>query len=272
MADSSMWTHGRGEAATRRDGASQRAADPRPDPLGGRGARPDGAIEVASERKPELAPKLARAFPGLRGPLKLAEAMAVLPLVRRRLPAARLPFEDARVIAAIGATLVATAALRRRFAHSALREGLVQALGVGARDGRPQRPRPGRLPRGRAQGDRRLRAGGRRPGRGAEGARPLRLEPGRADDAALGRRHRPARAAGRAARARSPAPGSASAAPRSRSRCSPGATATTAPRWPRPSTRPAARSSADLATKEPTPEQLEVGVAALAEILRVEGA
>ena len=65
---------------------------------------------------------------------------------------------------------------------------------------------------------------------------------------------------------------SASAAPRSRSRCSPGATATTAPRWPRPSTPPAARSSADLATKEPTPEQLEVGIAALAEILRVEGA
>ena len=69
-------------------------------------------------------------MPGLRGPLKLAEAMAVLPLVRRRLPAARLPFEDWRVLAAIGATLVATALLRRRLASSALREGLVQALGA----------------------------------------------------------------------------------------------------------------------------------------------
>ena len=43
-----------------------------------------------------------RGCPALRGPLKLAEAMAVLPLVRRRLPAARLPFEDWRVLLAIG--------------------------------------------------------------------------------------------------------------------------------------------------------------------------
>jgi uncharacterized protein YqhQ len=90
----------------------------------------DGQVQVASERKPELAPKLAGRLPGLRGPLKLAEALAVLPLVRRHLPAARLPFEDWRVIAAVVTTLVATAALRRRLASSALREGLVQALGA----------------------------------------------------------------------------------------------------------------------------------------------
>lgn len=89
-----------------------------------------GEVVVASERKPELAPKLAGRVPGLRGPLKLAEAMAVLPLVRRRLPAARLPFEDWRTIAAIGTTLVATGALRRRLSSSALREGLVQAIGA----------------------------------------------------------------------------------------------------------------------------------------------
>ena len=153
----------------------------------------------------------------------------MLPLVRRRLPAARLPFEDRRVIAAIGATLVATAAAARAGSpRSALREGVVQAIGVVPALVALQRPRPRRLPRGRAQGDRRLRAGHRRPRRGAQGARPLRLQPDRADDAALGRRHGPARAPGRAARARWPAPASASAAPRSRSRCSPGATATTA--------------------------------------------
>jgi len=90
----------------------------------------DGKVQVASERKPELAPKLATRLPGLRGPLKLAEALAVLPLVRRRLPAARLPFEDRRVVAAVGATLLATTALRRRLPNSALREGLVQAAGV----------------------------------------------------------------------------------------------------------------------------------------------
>ena len=90
----------------------------------------DGVVQVASERKPELAPRLAARLPGLRGPLKLAEALAVLPLVRRRLPAARLPFEDPRVLAAIGATLVATAALRKRFGSSTLREGAVQAIGA----------------------------------------------------------------------------------------------------------------------------------------------
>jgi uncharacterized protein YqhQ len=89
-----------------------------------------GEVQVASERKPELAPRLAARLPGLRGPLKLAEALAVVPLVRRRLPAARLPFEDWRVIAATGATLAATAALRRRLATSPLREVAVQTIGV----------------------------------------------------------------------------------------------------------------------------------------------
>jgi uncharacterized protein YqhQ len=90
----------------------------------------DGSVQVASAPKPELAPGLAARLPGLRGPLKLAEALAVLPLVRRRLPGARLPFEDRRVLVAIGTTLLATAALRRRFGSSALREGAVQAIGA----------------------------------------------------------------------------------------------------------------------------------------------
>ena len=72
----------------------------------------DGRIQVASEPKPTLAPRLAARVPGVRGPLKLAEAMAVLPLARRRLPAARLPFENWRVVAAVGATLGTTALVR----------------------------------------------------------------------------------------------------------------------------------------------------------------
>jgi uncharacterized protein YqhQ len=91
---------------------------------------PSGEIEVASERKPELAAKLAARVPGLRGPLKLAEAMVVLPLVRRRMPAARLPFEDPRVAGAIGATLLATTLLRRRLSSSTAREAIVQGLGA----------------------------------------------------------------------------------------------------------------------------------------------
>lgn len=90
----------------------------------------DGEVQVASAAKPELAPRLLARAPGLRGPVKLAEAMAVLPLARRRLPAARLPFEDGRVLAAIGVTLAATALLRRGRRAAALREGLSQAIGM----------------------------------------------------------------------------------------------------------------------------------------------
>jgi uncharacterized protein YqhQ len=89
-----------------------------------------GAIQVASEGKPELAPGLLARAPGLRGPVKLAEAMAVLPLARRRLPAARLPFEDGRVLLAIGATLAAVGLLRRSSRATPAREALAQALGA----------------------------------------------------------------------------------------------------------------------------------------------
>jgi uncharacterized protein YqhQ len=89
-----------------------------------------GEIQVASGPKPELAPRLVGKAPGLRGPLKLAEAIAVLPLVRWRLRAVRLPFEDWRVLGAVGATLAATGLLRRRARVSALRESLVQAIGA----------------------------------------------------------------------------------------------------------------------------------------------
>jgi uncharacterized protein YqhQ len=90
----------------------------------------EGGIEVASERKPELAPGLVAKLPGLRGPIKLAEAMLVLPLVRRRMPAARLPFEDRRVLAAVATTLAATSLLRKRAPATAMREGIAQAIGV----------------------------------------------------------------------------------------------------------------------------------------------
>lgn len=90
----------------------------------------EGRIEVASALKPELAPALAARLPGLRGPLKLAEAMAVLPLARWRLRAARLPFEDGRVLAAAAATLALSGLLRRRARPTALREGVLQAIGA----------------------------------------------------------------------------------------------------------------------------------------------
>jgi uncharacterized protein YqhQ len=90
----------------------------------------DGAVQVASAPKPELAPGLVAKVPGLRGPIKLAESLLVLPLARRRLPAARMPFEDARVLVAVAATLGATSLLRRSGRSSALRESFAQLLGA----------------------------------------------------------------------------------------------------------------------------------------------
>jgi uncharacterized protein YqhQ len=229
----------------------------------------DGEVQVASERKPELAPRLAARLPGLRGPLKLVEAMAVLPLVRRRLPAARLPFEDWRVIAAIGTTLVATTALRRRLAPSALREGLVQALGA--------------APAVIALGDRDLAAY-----HGVEHKAIAAYEQGVDDPASVAKEHDRC--------------GSNLIAPMML--LSAGGTVALERLVERPS--PLARAAVGLAgaslavemfawsdrhhgdplaeafhtpgreiqrrlaTKEPTPEQMQVGVAALAEILRVE--
>ena len=92
--------------------------------------RPDGSLEIASERKPELVPGLVTKVPGLRGPVKLAEAMLVLPLVRKRMRSARLPFEDPRVLVATASTLAISSLMRRRGPATASREGLLQAIGA----------------------------------------------------------------------------------------------------------------------------------------------
>lgn len=91
---------------------------------------PDGGIRVASGEKPSFAAR-AGGLPLLRGPLKLAEALAVVPLARRRLPEARLPFEDPRVLVAAVATTVASAVVRRGGEEPTLgRESLAAALGL----------------------------------------------------------------------------------------------------------------------------------------------
>jgi len=70
-----------------------------------------GAIRVASGRKPHV--QGIDGVPGLRGVVKLAEAVAVIPLVKRALPEAQLPFQNASVLGfAAGASL--TGALAKR--------------------------------------------------------------------------------------------------------------------------------------------------------------
>jgi hypothetical protein len=71
-----------------------------------------GEIEVASGRKPRL--RAADPIPGVRGIVRLAEAFVVIPLVKRALPAARLPFQDPGVVAVAAGASVGGTLLRRR--------------------------------------------------------------------------------------------------------------------------------------------------------------
>lgn len=90
-----------------------------------------GEIEVASGAKPNFGGNRFAKVPGVRGPLRLAEAFAVIPIARRALPSARLPFEDPRVIAAGLATTVVSSVVRGRGENvSPFREGFVSVLGL----------------------------------------------------------------------------------------------------------------------------------------------
>ena len=65
----------------------------------------DGTVEVAGEYKRFRAAKVT--VPFLRGPARLAEALAVLPEIRRALPGARLPMQSPRVLASmVGVTVL----------------------------------------------------------------------------------------------------------------------------------------------------------------------
>jgi hypothetical protein len=96
----------------------------------------DGRIEVASGPKPAFSQGRLGSMPLLRGPLRLAEAFAVVPLARRRLRAARLPIEDPRVLVVGIATAAVSGAIRRLGKSTTsprgatLREGVVAVLGV----------------------------------------------------------------------------------------------------------------------------------------------
>jgi uncharacterized protein YqhQ len=225
-------------------------------------------IQVASGRKPALAPELAVRVPLLRGPLRLAEAFLLIPTVRMKLRSARLPFEDVRVIAAMFVASSASRALRRRKA-SATGELVQSALGL--------------APAMVALSDRNLAAY-----HGVEHKAIGAYEAGSDDPASATKEHERCgsnlvvpmlvlSAAGQLILERAleePGPiaraavGVASASLAAEmfawSERNPETTAA------RAFHRPGHEIQRLVATKEPTPEQLEVGVAALQEILRVE--
>jgi uncharacterized protein YqhQ len=89
----------------------------------------EGAIKVASGPKPRLRGR-AYDLPWLRGIARLGEAFALIPLVKRRLPDAQLPFEDGRVAFAMIASSALAAGVRRSAPASAGRESAVALLSV----------------------------------------------------------------------------------------------------------------------------------------------
>ena len=226
---------------------------------------PGGGIDVGSGRKPRLA--AVDGVPGVRGVVRLAEAFAVIPLVRRALPAARLPFEDPRLMAAVGGTAVVAGFARRRGiagealaavlslapALMALRTGELaqyhgaehKAIGAyeleatDAVDAPKEHERCGShliapLTASSLAGAALLRAAVKRPGRIASGAVAL-ASAGVAVEVFLwSERHQESPLA-------------------------------------RALKRPGLALQRGIATREPSPGQLEVAEAALAEILRVEG-
>jgi len=82
----------------------------------------DGSIRCAHGSKRRFAENVTTPF--VRGPLRLAEAFAVLPQVRRALPEARFPFERPRVAAAVVAGAAAAGLARRSGLGLAAREAV----------------------------------------------------------------------------------------------------------------------------------------------------
>ena len=86
-----------------------------------------GEIRTASGRKPRL--RAVDPVPGLRGVARLGEAFVVIPLVKRSLPQAKLPFESPSVVGiAAGASL--TGALMRRRVGGSVGEAAAAALSL----------------------------------------------------------------------------------------------------------------------------------------------
>ena len=71
----------------------------------------NGEVHVASGKKPRFGDSVDT--PMLRGPLRLAEAFALLPMVRRALPQARFPFARPAVVGSIVASSLVARGLRR---------------------------------------------------------------------------------------------------------------------------------------------------------------
>jgi uncharacterized protein YqhQ len=89
-----------------------------------------GGIKVASGPKPDLGARATERIPGVRGVAKLAEAFAVVPLVKRALPEARLPLEELLTLGAMAAAAMVGQGVRRAGPRTVARETAVAALSL----------------------------------------------------------------------------------------------------------------------------------------------
>ncbi|HEY4411578.1 MAG TPA: DUF1385 domain-containing protein, partial [Gaiellaceae bacterium] len=89
---------------------------------------PDGRVEVASARKRFISSRVR--VPLLRGPFKLVEALAVLPEVKRKLPAARMPMQDGRTLASVVGTAIVVRGLRESRLRPAAQELIASILSL----------------------------------------------------------------------------------------------------------------------------------------------
>jgi uncharacterized protein YqhQ len=90
---------------------------------------PGGPIKVASGQKPAFRGRAAQ-LPGLRGLARLGEAFALLPVIKHKVPEIQLPFEDARVGAAMLASSALAAGVRRAGPRTVARESAVAFLSI----------------------------------------------------------------------------------------------------------------------------------------------
>jgi|SRR5439155_3683225 len=86
-----------------------------------------GDIKVASGAKPRFQGRAAELV-GMRGVIKLGEALALLPLIKSRMPEVKLPFEDVKLGAAMAGSSLLGALLRRSGPRTVAREGAIALL------------------------------------------------------------------------------------------------------------------------------------------------
>jgi uncharacterized protein YqhQ len=89
-----------------------------------------GELKVASGPKPSFGSGVTERVPGVRGVTKLAEAFAVIPIVKRNLPEARLPMEDVRTLGAMGGATLVGRALRAGAGRTLAREAALAGISL----------------------------------------------------------------------------------------------------------------------------------------------